>query len=134
MPESQAGLRKGKGTRDNIYVLRAINDAVLKAGEEIVVSFIDFTAAFDSVSHKFLDEALAEAGAAPKSRALFRVMYTAAEGRVRVRGADGVHISRTFPVNRGVHVLQGDIVSPLCFIIAKISRFDSKVGLICDGM
>jgi hypothetical protein len=68
-------------------VLRAIIDAVVEAGEEIVVSSIDFTAAFDSVSHKFLDEVLAEAGAAPKSRALFGAMYTAAEGRVRVGGA-----------------------------------------------
>ena len=62
-----------------------------------MVSFVDFTAAFDSVSHKFLDEALAEAGAAPKSRALFRAMCIAAEGRVRVRGAGGVHISQPFP-------------------------------------
>ena len=97
-------------------MLRAIIDAVLQVGEETVVSFIDSTAVFDSVPHNPLGVALAEAGAATKPRALPKAMYTVAGGRVGVRGADGVHISRTFPTNRGV--LQSDIVPPPCSTIA----------------
>ena len=44
----------GKVTRDqrkNIWVLRAIIDAVLEASEEIVVSFIDSTAPHKSLTH-----------------------------------------------------------------------------------
>ena len=39
---------------------------VLRVDEEAVVIFIDYTAAFDSLSHCFLDEALAEAGFHPR--------------------------------------------------------------------
>ena len=69
------------------------------------------------MSHKFLDEALAEAGAADKTSAMFRAMYAAATATTKVTDIDGkvVH-SRTFSINRGV--IQGDIVSPLYFVLA----------------
>ena len=63
LPESQAGFRKGRGCRDNITVLRWLIDATLAAGQQLTISFIDFKAAFDTVSHKLLDKALAGAGA-----------------------------------------------------------------------
>ena len=47
----------------------------MSLGESIAITFIDYTAAFDTVSHKFLDEALAEAGAPIKARAMFRAVY-----------------------------------------------------------
>ena len=36
-----------------------------------VLTFLDYRAAFDSVSHKFLDEALGEAGCSHKTKAIF---------------------------------------------------------------
>ena len=53
------------------------------------VTYIDYTAAFDSISHKFMDRTLAAAGASRKSRAIFRAIYTAATGIARVHGVDG---------------------------------------------
>ena len=48
---------------------------------------------------------------------MFRAVYTVAKGSVRVTGADGTRLtSRVFDIGRGV--LQGDLVSPLYFIIA----------------
>ena len=82
-----------------------------------VITFIDYTAAFDSISHKFMDRTLAAAGASRKSRAIFRAIYRAATGIARVRGTDGVYnFSGSFKVCRGV--IQGDIVSPVLFILA----------------
>ena len=89
LPESQAGFRKGRACRDNITVLRWAIDAALAAGQQLTISFIDFKAAFDTVSHKLLDEALAAAGASSKSRAMFRAIYSKASGRVRVRRPGG---------------------------------------------
>ena len=83
-----------------------------------MITFIDFVAAFDSISHRFLDEALEEAEASDKSRAIFRAIYKSATAVVRVSppgGGDKVHTD-PFPVDRGV--IQGDIFSPICFIIA----------------
>ena len=81
------------------------------------VSFIDYSAAFDSVSHKFIDKALKAAGASHKSRALFRAIYKAASATTRVQSTDGSEVmSAPFPIDRGV--VQGDITSPLYFILA----------------
>lgn len=83
----------------------------------MMITYIDFKAAFDSVSHRFLDDALKEAGASDKSRAIFRAIYDSAEAVVRSQSADGQSCySTSFSVDRGV--VQGDIFSPLCFIIA----------------
>ena len=57
-----------------------------------VITFIDYTAAFDSISHKFMDVTLAKAGASRKSRAIFRAIYSATTGSARVRSTDGEHI------------------------------------------
>jgi hypothetical protein len=90
---------------------------VIKAESSCVVTFIDFSAAFDTVSHFFLDQALEEAGASVKCRAIFREIYEKAKGRVKIRSPSGeTLLSEPFDIRRGV--VQGDIFSPLCFILA----------------
>ena len=98
-------------------LLRVLYDQVINNNSKCVVTYIDYTAAFDSVSHKFMDATLAKAGASVKSRAIFRAIYEAASGMARVRGIDGQAVySETFNVGRGV--IQGDIMSPVLFILA----------------
>ena len=112
LPASQAGFRKKRSTADQLYVLARLISHCAAAGEALVITFIDFVAAFDSVSHKFLDESLAAAGGSDKLRAVFRAFYDAAGATVRVGGLR----SRVFQVDRGV--VQGDIFSPWGFILA----------------
>ena len=125
LPETQAGFRANRATSDNIFILSKMIDLVIAANEAMTVIFIDFVAAFDTVSHKFLDRAMAavpqktalDKARMTKCRAIIRAIYSKASAAVRVRKADGTHIlSTTFPVNRGV--LQGDKVSPMNFILA----------------
>ena len=83
-----------------------------------VITYIDFVAAFDSVSHRFLDESMEEAKCRFKTRAIFRAIYRSATAQVRVQppgGGDPIK-TKPFDVNRGV--VQGDIFSPVCFIVA----------------
>ena len=111
-------------------ILRTLIDKRLSEGKPLVLIFIDYSAAFDSVSHKFLDQALGEANARPKTRAIFRSIYGSAAAKTRVKSIDGEHVfSETFPVRRGV--IQGDITSPLYFIIALeaiLRRYDNTPG------
>ena len=80
------------------------------------VVFLDYIAAFDSVDHAFLDEALKYAGASDKTRSILRAIYSKANAVVRAKDKGGTTaFSDPLNVDRGV--VQGDIVSPYCFII-----------------
>ena len=113
----QAGFRANRGCRDNSMVLRTICEDMTRLGEKIAIMFVDYSAAFDTVSHKFIDRALKDAGASNKVRAMFRAVYSAATAYATAPTRDGKKInSPTFEINRGV--LQGDITSPIYFILA----------------
>ena len=69
LAETQAGFHRKRGCRDNVLLLRLLMDAVLRAGKQAVVTFIDYRAAFDTISHHFLDESLTAAGVHRRSAA-----------------------------------------------------------------
>ena len=85
----QAGFRARRGCRDNSMILRTVCQKILELGESITITFADYLAAFDTVSHKFLDEALEAAGEPVKIRALFRAIYDSASAYTTVPGTDG---------------------------------------------
>ena len=98
-------------------ILRTISEDMLRQGNELCATYIDYSAAFDSVSHKFIDATLAKAGASVKTRRIFRAIYNSAYAVVKVSGVNGKQsVSDPFPIRRGV--LQGDITSPIYFILA----------------
>ena len=98
-------------------MLRVLYDFVIRGKKDCVVTFIYYKSAFDSVSHRFIDMVLARANASRKTRAIFRAIYDVATGVVRVNGILGKKIfSTVFGIDRGV--VQGDIVSPILFILA----------------
>ncbi len=46
LAETQAGFRRERGCRDNVLLLRLLMDAVLRAGKQAVITFIDYRVAF----------------------------------------------------------------------------------------
>ena len=65
---------------------------------------------------------LGRAKAKRKSRAIFRAIYAVATGIAKVKGTNGTIIySQSFNIGRGV--VQGDIVSPVFFILALDQLF-----------
>ena len=98
-------------------ILRVLCEKMMTMGKQLAVVFIDYKAAFDSVSHKFIDIALEKAGVSTKARAMFRAIYKAAAAFTTASGTDGKSVrSDLFTIARGV--LQGDVTSPLFFILA----------------
>ena len=131
----QAGFRQRRGCRDNILLLRVLYDQVINGDKRCVVTYIDYKAAFDWISHKFLDKSLASANASRKSRAIFRAIYAVAAGVAKVKGTDGkIIFSKAFDIGRGV--VQGDIVSPVLFILALdqlFQKYDAYGRGVCCG-
>ena len=97
---------------------------ILSESKPAVVTFIDYTAAFDTVSHKFLDQALSSAGISTKLRRIVQAIFSAASGCVRITKPGGCQeISEPFNISRGV--LQGDIFSPVAFITGLMHIFET---------
>ena len=121
LSEMQAGFRKGRGCRDNILILVMTVHHLLKSAEQGiskgVIAYIDFTAAFDSISHSFLLQSLRDYEVPPKYCRLVQAIYHSAAVKVRLQEPGGRRTySRNINVRRGV--IQGDIPSPVCFLVA----------------
>ena len=52
-------------------IFRVMCDKMMAMGKALAAVFIDYKAAFDSVSHKFIDETLEKAGVSTKARSMF---------------------------------------------------------------
>ena len=116
LPDSQAGFRRARGARDNVCILKWTTEMILREGREGIITFIDYSAAFDTESQKFLDEALAAANVSTKLRRVIQSIFRVAHGCVRIRQNDGSFAqSDFFDIARGV--LQGDIFSAVAFIV-----------------
>jgi hypothetical protein len=106
-----------------VVTVSTLTEMVRREGRKVLAILLDFKDAFSTISHKFMDNTLKQAGASAKIRTLIRSIYTKAHGKVRDRNADGTYTySDSFDINRGV--IQGDIFSPVVFILglAAITR------------
>ena len=72
---------------------------------------LDYSSAFDSMSHIYLFGALKRSGASAKTLQLFKAIYSQAMVMVRV----GDETAAPFTIGRGV--LEGDVFSPMAFNI-----------------
>ena len=62
LPDVQAGFRKGRGTRDQIYNIRWIIEKAREFQKNIYFFFVDYTKAFDCVDHNKLWKILQDMG------------------------------------------------------------------------
>ena len=81
--KTQAGFRKGRGTRDQIANIRWIIEKAREFQKNIYVSFIDYAKAFDCVGHKKLWKILKRMGIPDHLTHLLRNPYTGQEATVR---------------------------------------------------
>ena len=79
----QAGLRKGRGTRDQIANIRWIREKAKEFQKNIYFCFIDYAKAFDCVGHNKLWKILKEMGISDHLTCLLRNLYAGQEATVR---------------------------------------------------
>ena len=93
-------------------------------GRKLTLVFIDYSAAFDSLSHKFIDQALKETAAPAKIRVMFQVIYSSASTCTTV-GVKGGNSARS----NAFDVSESRDISPLFFIVALeliLRRYDDE--------
>lgn len=126
IPECQSGFRSGRSCAENIFVLLSIAQFQLRfQGNSFFGLFVDFKRAFDSVRHSLLWHKLFIMGVSAKIIRIMRNIYQTAKMQVRV----GHDLSEEIEITEGV--LQGEILSPLLFILflADMEDFFRKKGL-----
>ena len=50
LPESQCGFRSGRGTTDMIFAARQLQEKCIEQHQDLYMTFVDLTKAFDTVS------------------------------------------------------------------------------------
>ena len=109
LPDAQAGLRKGRGTRDQIANIHCIIKKAREFWKNIYFCFIDYAKAFDCVDHNKLWKILREMGILDHLACLLRNLYAGQEATVRT----GHRKSDWFQIGNGV--CQSSILSPCLF-------------------
>ena len=129
LPDVQAGFRKGRGTRDQIAVIRWIMEKASEFQKNTYFFFIDYAKAFDCVDHNKLWKVLREMGIPEHLTCLLRNLYAGQEATVRI----GHGTTHWFQIGKGV--CQGCILSPCLFnfyaeyIMRNAGLDEAQVGI-----
>ena len=99
LSDVQAGLRKGRGTRDRIASIRWIIEKAREFQKNINFCFTDNAKAFDCMDHNKLWEILKEMGIPDHLTCLLRNLYARQEVTVRT----GHGTTDWFQTGKGVH-------------------------------
>ena len=108
-PDVQVGLRKGRGTRDQISNIHRIIEKAREFQKNIYFCFIDYAKAFDCVDHNKLWKIPKETGIPDHLTCLLINLYAGQEATVRT----GHGTTDWFQIRKGV--CQGCILSPCLF-------------------
>ena len=109
LPDVQACVRKGRGTRDQVANIRWIMEIAREFQKNIYFCFIDYAKAFNFVDHNKLWTILKEMGIPDHLTCLLRNLYAGQEATVRTAH----ETTDWFQIGNGVH--QGCILS-LCYL------------------
>ena len=109
LPDTQAGFRKGRGTRDQIASIHWIIKKAREFQKNIYFCFIDYTKAFECVDHNKLWKILKETGIPDHLTCPVRNPYAGKEATVRT----GHGTTDWFQIGKGV--CQGCMLSPCLF-------------------
>ena len=101
MPDTQAGFRTGRGTRDKTANIRWMMERAQVYQKEFCLCFIDYSKAFDCVNHKELCNAFKEMGVPKHLIGLIKNLYTNRQTSVKTE------YRKTNWFNNGKGVRQG---------------------------
>ena len=126
--EEQAGVRVGRGCRDQICVMRQLAEKTIEKDGKMNAAFIDLEKAYDKVSREDMWRTLATYGVSGKRLRAVKAMYENSKAMVRVED----ELTKCFEVRQGVR--QGCPLPPWLFnafldMVAREARAQFNVGV-----
>ena len=109
LPESQCGFRRGRSTIDMIFVARQLQENCREQHQDLYMTFVNLTTAFDAVNRCLLWNILRKFGCPPAFIAILQQFNTGICAQVVMTGSQ----SSSFPVEVGVK--QGCVLAPIIF-------------------
>ena len=107
--ENQCGFRKGRGCSDQIFLMRQLIEKKLEFNEELIICFIDFAQAYDSIWREGAWRILGKYGIQAKLLRMIENLYSTVSACIRIEGEE----TEWFQIKTGFR--QGCILSPLLF-------------------
>lgn len=131
MPTEQKGCSRGSfGCKDQLLCSKAIIEDCQKYKKNLVLGWIDYQKAFDSVPHSWLIEALELIGTAKEVISFCKESIKTWRTTIHLKLPDSELQTRPMQIRKGI--FQGDSLSPLlfCIAMAPLSRLinELKVG------
>ena len=132
LPNVQAELRKGRGTRDQIANIHWLIEKAREFQKNIYFYFIDYAKAFDCVDPNKLWKILKEMGIPDHLTCLLRNLYVGQEAVVRT----GHGTTDWFQIGKGVH--HGCTLSPCLFNLyaeyimqnARLDKVQARIKIV----
>ena len=109
--EEQAGFREGRSCNEQIFTLRNIIEQSLEFNRELLINYIDFKKAFDSIHRDSLCKIATLYGIPDKYVNIFKALYRDSACCIRI----GNKNTRMFNITTGVR--QGCVLSTFLFLM-----------------
>ncbi|CAJ0940211.1 unnamed protein product [Ranitomeya imitator] len=128
LPESQCGFRAKRGTVDMVFSAHQLQEKCQEQRQDLYVTFVDLTKAFDTVGRDGLWKIMAKFGCLSKFISVIRQFHDG----MMVKVLNDGDVSEAFPVTNGVK--QGCVLAPTLFSMLFSAMLSDAFNNCEDGI